>query len=223
MLNQHHTANARRRSEAQIRTYKSDSAPVDGEVGDQWFDIATSTMKKCTVASPQTWVSMEGAGGGGGEANTASNVGTGAGWFKDKVLVDLRFKSVKAGSARLTIVNNVDDLTLDIVASLPPDGAASGDLGGTYPSPTVTQARGLRETFGPTTLVVGAVADGEFLKRVGATVVGAVPTAVAADPSYSPGSFTIATETARLFMNHLKLTGSQRATIAGTGRLRLSN
>jgi hypothetical protein len=51
----------------------------------------------------------------------------------------------------------------------------------------------------------------------------AAPTAAAADPSYSPGSFTIATETARLIINHMKLTGAQRATIAGTGRLRLSN
>jgi hypothetical protein len=59
--------------------------------------------------------------------------------------------------------------------------AASGDLGGTYPSPTVTQARGIRETAGPTTLVVGAVADGEFLRRVGATVVGAAPGAGSTD------------------------------------------
>lgn len=54
-----------------------------------------------------------------------------------------------------------------------PSGAASGDLGGSYPSPTVTQARGLRETSGPTTLTVGAIADGEFLKRSGSTLVGA--------------------------------------------------
>lgn len=40
------------------------------------------------------------------------------------------------------------------------------------------------------------------------------------DPSYSPGSFTIATETQRNAPHHVKLTGSQRTTIEGTGRLR---
>lgn len=53
-----------------------------------------------------------------------------------------------------------------------PNGAAGGDLGGTYPNPEVNAARGLRETAGPTVLTLGAVADGEFLQRVGATVVG---------------------------------------------------
>lgn len=62
---------------------------------------------------------------------------------------------------------------------------AAGDLGGTYPNPTVTQARGLRETAGPTTLALGAVADGEFLKRVGATVVGAAPTATVAYTTFT--------------------------------------
>jgi hypothetical protein len=52
-----------------------------------------------------------------------------------------------------------------------PTGAASGDLGGTYPSPTVTQARGLRETSGPTTLTIGAMGDGEVAIRSGATLV----------------------------------------------------
>lgn len=56
-----------------------------------------------------------------------------------------------------------------------PTGAAGGDLGGTYPNPTVTQARGLRETSGPTTLVNGAVATGQLLQRSGSTLIGVDP------------------------------------------------
>lgn len=40
---------------------------------------------------------------------------------------------------------------------------------------TVAQARGLRETAGPTTLTMGAVADGEYLRRSGTTVIGGTP------------------------------------------------
>lgn len=75
-----------------------------------------------------------------------------------------------------------------------------------------TSAHGLMKKYpGGTTNFLRA--DGTF----------AAPTATAADPSYSPGSFTIVTETARAIFNHLKLTTTQRATLQGTGRLRLSH
>jgi hypothetical protein len=45
----------------------------------------------------------------------------------------------------------------------------TGQLGGTAASPDV---RGLRETGGPTNLTMGAAADGSYLRRSGATVVG---------------------------------------------------
>lgn len=53
-------------------------------------------------------------GSGSGENNTASNVGTGTGLFKSKVGVDLQFKSLTAGSSKLTITNNLNDVGLDV-------------------------------------------------------------------------------------------------------------
>lgn len=47
----------------------------------------------------------------------------------------------------------------------------------------------------------------------------AAPTAAASDPVYSPGSFTVVTETGRYIPARLKLATTARATIEGTGRL----
>ena len=55
-------------------------------------------------------------GAGGGEANTASNSGTGIGVFKTKVGTDLVFKSVKAGS-NVTLSEVGDDIVIDATSS----------------------------------------------------------------------------------------------------------
>jgi hypothetical protein len=135
--------------------------------------VTLTTSTSAGVAT--TTIAASGGGGGGTPATTVVSatsygqspvVGTGT----DYARVDHSHGSPSLGTSGSTACAGNDARLTD---SRAPTGAASGDLGGTYPSPTVTQARGLRETSGPTTLTLGAVADGQVLKRSGSTVVGA--------------------------------------------------
>lgn len=66
--------------------------------------------------------------------------------------------------------------------------------------------------------------SGTNLKTVnGSTLLGAGNLAVtASDPSYTPGTFTVSTGTGRLFIQRVQLLTTERATVAGTARLRVA-
>jgi hypothetical protein len=70
-----------------------------------------------------------------GEANTASNVGTGQGVWKAKTGVDLSFRSLTATSSKIALANNANDIGLDVTeANLTLDnlgGILSVNKGGT--------------------------------------------------------------------------------------------
>lgn len=66
--------------------------------------------------------------------------------------------------------------------------------------------------------------SGTNIKTVnGSTLLGSGNLAVSAsDPSYAPGSFTVATGTGRMIIKRMAMASTERSTIAGTARLRLT-
>jgi hypothetical protein len=87
---------------------QADKNKLDGvEVGAKSYTIATQAeaqagLDNAKLMTPlrvaQAISALGGEGGGGGEANTASNVGNGAGVFRQKTGVNLEFRSLVAGT-----------------------------------------------------------------------------------------------------------------------------
>jgi hypothetical protein len=69
-------------------------------------------LSKSVVVRGTSVTRTTGGTGGTGEANTASNVGGGDGVFKQKVGVDLEFKSLVAGT-NITLTGTADEITID--------------------------------------------------------------------------------------------------------------
>lgn len=84
-------------------------------------------------------------------------------------LIAFEASTIATGTTRTVTVPNKNVLLDDAADTRVPSGSATGDLGASYPSPTVAA---LTTTTGPTSLVIGAVADGQLLQRSGSTVIG---------------------------------------------------
>lgn len=131
--------------------------------------IAAATAN---IADHETRIdALEAAAGGGDITAVTTGATSGLAGGATSGAVDL---SIVRGTAVNTTRHGNDAAYTDARV---PSGAAGGQVGGTFPSSL--DVRGIRETSGPTALTIGAVANGEYLKRVGSTLVGGTPSVAA--------------------------------------------
>ncbi len=91
----------------EINAITTKPTPVSGDVLLIEDSADTFNKKKITVGSLPT--------GGGGEANTASNIGVGGvGVFDQKSGVDLQFKNINTGSNKVTVTDDLANNEIDI-------------------------------------------------------------------------------------------------------------
>jgi hypothetical protein len=100
-----------KRSANDFNSFTNKATPVSGDVILIEDSAASGAKKYITVGSLPT--------GGGGEANTASNVGTqGVGFYNSKVGIDLQFKNIEAASSKITVTDYPTNKTVRIDASI---------------------------------------------------------------------------------------------------------
>jgi hypothetical protein len=97
-----------------------------------------------------------------GEANTASNLGSGSSVYKQKVGVDLQMRSITAASSKLSVVENADDIALDVAEA----NLNLANIGGTLSGTNISGG-----TF-------GAVSAANLSNIPAAAITGTVPAAV---------------------------------------------
>jgi hypothetical protein len=97
-------------------SFKVDTDILRNITGDNWsywiYISGDTATRDADFVIANSKIGEVATGGGGGEVNTASNVGAGDGVFKQKTGVDLEFKSL-IGGTNVTITNNTNDLTID--------------------------------------------------------------------------------------------------------------
>jgi hypothetical protein len=129
---------------------------IPGYLRDGSSATGTSGLCLLSTGTSTAWTTCPGA--GGGEANTASNLGTGYGLFTSKVGVDLQFKSLIAGTG-ITMSTSTTGLTINSTAS----GGSNWTLGAGFLRPA-TSTDGV--SVGTTTSFATFSLAGSYAQRI---------------------------------------------------------
>ena len=123
------------------------------------------------------WITAPAA-GGGGEANTISNIGTGVGVYKQKTGVDFELRTIGAASSKVTVTNDVANnrIALDVSEA----NLDHANIGGSLPQANVT---GLTASLAAKidTSQKGAVNGVASLDATGKVPSGQIPAVTTAD------------------------------------------
>jgi len=181
-------------SDARLSDARTPTAHATSHKNGGGDEVATATPGNNEI--PKANASGKLAAGWGGAASSLATLDSGT-----KVVEDPANATATPTASKIVIADaggKVDGWVSDATTGVKGKVQLAGDLKGTAAAPVVAA---ITETSGPTSLVAGTIADGQFLKRVGSTLVSAAIATPAAIGQGAIGSRGAASSAGDLYLS----------------------